>query len=80
VHYINDGTIDTGAIVAVTRTPVDRTRLLFWHFGQVYGAGIEALGNAAQRMLRGERLETSCFLLLREGRGSAGDRLSPLVY
>ncbi|MEO7963002.1 MAG: formyltransferase family protein, partial [Gemmatimonadaceae bacterium] len=59
VHYISDGTIDTGAIVAVTRTPVDRTRSLFWHIAQVYGPGIEALGDAVQRVLRGEVLATS---------------------
>ncbi len=59
VHYISDGTIDTGAIVSVTRTPVDRTRSLFWHIAQVYGPGVDALGNAARRVLRGETLETS---------------------
>lgn len=59
VHYISDGTIDTGAIVAVTRTPVDRSRSLFWHIAQVYGPGVEALGSAVRRVLRGEELETT---------------------
>lgn len=59
VHYISDSTIDTGAIVAVTRTPVDRARSLFWHIAQVYGPGIDALGDAVQRVLRGEVLATS---------------------
>lgn len=59
VHYISDGTIDTGAIVATTRTAVDRSRSLFWHVAQLYGAGVDALGDAAQRVLRGEALPVS---------------------
>ncbi|MBK6456057.1 MAG: formyl transferase [Gemmatimonadetes bacterium] len=59
VHYIADGTIDTGPIVATTRTPVDRSRSLFWHIAQLYGPGVEALGKAAQRVLRGDALATT---------------------
>ncbi|MBK8648597.1 MAG: hypothetical protein IPN16_19045 [Gemmatimonadetes bacterium] len=59
VHYIADGTIDTGPIVTSTRTPVDRSRSLFWHVAQVYGPGVAALGDAAQRVLRGETLPVS---------------------
>lgn len=59
VHTIPDGTIDTGPIVATTRTPVDRSRSLFWHIAQLYGPGVDALGTAAQRVLHGEALVTS---------------------
>ncbi len=59
VHYIADGSIDTGPIVTTTRTPVDRSRSLFWHVAQVYGPGVAALGDAAQRVLRGETLPVS---------------------
>lgn len=59
VHYIADGTIDTGPIVAQTRTAVDRSRSLFWHIGQLYGPGVEALGDAARRALAGEVPATS---------------------
>lgn len=59
VHYIADGTIDTGAIVARTRTAVDRSRSLFWHVAQLYGPGVAALGDAVQRVLRGEVLAVS---------------------
>lgn len=59
VHYISDGTIDTGAIVATTRSAVDRSRSLFWHVAQLYGPGVAALGDAVQRVLRGEVLGVS---------------------
>ncbi len=59
VHYIADGTIDTGPIIATTRTPVDRARSLFWHIAQLYGPGVDALGDAARRVMRGETLGTS---------------------
>ncbi len=59
VHYIADGTIDTGPIVATTRTPVDRARSLFWHIGQLYGPGVDALGDAARRVLGGDDPATS---------------------
>lgn len=59
VHYIADGTIDTGPIITTTRTPVDRQRSLFWHIAQLYEAGVDALGAAAGRVLAGEALDTS---------------------
>ncbi len=66
VHYIADGTVDTGPVVARTRTPVDGTRSLFWHIGQLYGPGVDALGEAVRRALGGEALATS----EQRGRGS----------
>jgi methionyl-tRNA formyltransferase len=43
LHYISDDTIDTGAIVGVSRMPVSRERSLLWHTLALYPLGIPML-------------------------------------
>ena len=59
LHYITDGTIDTGPVVNTARAPVDRSRSLFWHVLSLYPPGIALLADALGRLERGEALATS---------------------
>lgn len=54
VHWITDGTIDTGPIVGVTRVPVEPDRSLLEHILSVYPPGVELLKNTLERLARGE--------------------------
>jgi len=58
LHYITDGTIDTGPVVDYARVPVDRGRSLFWHVLSLYPPGIGLVADALGRLARGESLET----------------------
>ena len=58
LHYIVDGTIDTGPIVAQSRTAVDASRSLFWHVLELYPAGVRLIDDALGRLDRGETLDT----------------------
>ncbi|MBS0394215.1 MAG: formyl transferase [Proteobacteria bacterium] len=55
LHYIEDGSIDTGAIVDTRRVPVDRNRSLLWHVMALYGPGTEMVAAALETLARGER-------------------------
>jgi methionyl-tRNA formyltransferase len=54
VHWITDGTIDTGPIVGITEVSVRPGRSLLEHILSVYPPGVELLKNAIERLARGE--------------------------
>jgi methionyl-tRNA formyltransferase len=54
VHWIHDGTIDTGPIVGVTAVPVEPGRSLLEHILSVYPPGVELLAGTIARLARGE--------------------------
>jgi len=56
LHYIADGTIDTGPIVAVARTPVAPAHSLLWHILALYPLGIRLISAALSKLNRGETL------------------------
>jgi methionyl-tRNA formyltransferase len=58
LHYVSDGTIDTGAIVGTSPIPVDRSRSLLWHVLALYPQGIALVADALARLERGETLAT----------------------
>jgi methionyl-tRNA formyltransferase len=58
LHYIVDGTIDTGPVVAQSHNAVDPTRSMFWHVVSLYPAGVQLIARALERLGRGETLDT----------------------
>lgn len=54
VHWITDGTIDTGPIIGVTEVPVHPGRSLLEHILSVYPPGVELLKETIGRLARGE--------------------------
>lgn len=58
LHYIADGTIDTGPVVTHVRVPVDSTRSLLAHVLSLYPPSIPPLADAIGRLSRGEALAT----------------------
>jgi methionyl-tRNA formyltransferase len=53
LHYIVDGSIDTGPVVAQSRIAVDGTRSLFWHVLSLYPSGVPLIADALERLDRG---------------------------
>ena len=58
LHYITDGTIDTGPVVGQTRVAVDPRRSLFAHVLSLYPPVVALMADAVARLGAGERLET----------------------
>jgi methionyl-tRNA formyltransferase len=56
LHWIADGTIDTGAIVGIAEVPVYPGRSLLNHILNVYPPGVEMLKDAIRRLAGGEPL------------------------
>src|SRR2546421_640653 len=56
LHYIADGTIDTGPIVAVARMPVAPAHSLLWHILALYPLGIGLISAALSKLNSGEPL------------------------
>lgn len=54
VHWIIDGTIDTGPILGTTQVPVQPGRSLLEHILSVYPPGVELLKETIRRLDRGE--------------------------
>jgi len=54
VHWITDGTIDTGPILGITQVPVQPGRSLLEHILSVYPPGVELLKETIRRLDRGE--------------------------
>lgn len=54
LHWITDGTIDTGPVVATAEVPVRPGLSLLDHILSVYPPGIELLKDALRRLARGE--------------------------
>ena len=59
LHYITDGTIDTGPVVGQARVAVDRPRSLFGNVVSLYPSGIALVVDALGRLSAGERLTTA---------------------
>jgi methionyl-tRNA formyltransferase len=59
LHYIEDGTIDTGGIIGFSSLKVDKTRSLLDHILEIYPASTDILVNAIEAIARGNRLQTS---------------------
>lgn len=57
LHWIDNPTIDTGAVVATARVAVQRERSLFWHILALYPPGATLILDAIRRLERGEALE-----------------------
>ena len=57
LHYISDGTIDTGDIVGVQRVPVNPERSLLAHILALYPPGIAMMAKAVEALARGESLQ-----------------------
>jgi len=58
LHYIADGTIDTGPIVGQARVAVDARRSMFAQVLSLYPPGAALMAAAVERLDTGERLET----------------------
>jgi methionyl-tRNA formyltransferase len=59
LHYITDGTIDTGPVVGQSRIPVDPARSLFAHVMALYPTAIALVADAVGQLSRGEHLPTT---------------------
>ena len=53
LHYISDGTIDTGAIVNTASTRVTPGRSLLWHVLALYPVGVQLIADALSDLSRG---------------------------
>ncbi len=53
LHYIRDGTIDTGDQVAVRTIAVDRARSLLWHILALYPPGMALMSGAVEMLAAG---------------------------
>jgi methionyl-tRNA formyltransferase len=53
LHYISDGTIDTGAIVNTASTRVTPGRSLLWHILALYPVGVQLIADALSSLSRG---------------------------
>jgi methionyl-tRNA formyltransferase len=58
LHYITDGTIDTGPVVAMAPVPLDPARSLLANVVALYPSGISLVADALARLSRGESLAT----------------------
>ena len=54
LHYITDGSIDTGPILGTSRIPVDPARSLLWHLLQLYPGAASMIADALDRLSHGE--------------------------
>lgn len=55
LHWIDDGQIDTGGVVHTVRMPVQPGQSLFAHIASLYQPGMQAMGEAVQRLAHGQR-------------------------
>ena len=59
LHFIEDGTIDTGGIIGTTTMPVDRDRSYLWHVLELYRDGCSLMLDAVKRIGESEELASS---------------------
>ena len=59
LHYITDGSIDTGPVVAQSRIPVEPARSLFAHVVALYPSAIEMVADAVGQLACGEPLKST---------------------
>ena len=55
LHYIEDGTIDTGGIIGFSNLKVDKTRSLLSHILDIYPASTDLIVSTIERIAKGER-------------------------
>ena len=53
LHYVTDGTIDTGAIIGTYRRAPDRQRSLLWNVASIYPGGVKMIADAISSLSRG---------------------------
>jgi methionyl-tRNA formyltransferase len=58
LHFIPDGSIDTGDVVGVRTLPVDPRRSLLWHILSLYTPGVGMISDSIARLARNEALVT----------------------
>ena len=58
LHYISDGTIDTGPVIDQARISVEADRSLFWHVASLYPSGIALMARAIEQLASGEAIST----------------------
>jgi methionyl-tRNA formyltransferase len=58
LHYIEDGTIDTGGIIGFSNLKVDKTRALLNHILDIYPASTELVVSTIEKIAKGERTST----------------------
>lgn len=59
VHFIEDGSIDSGGIIGTTSMPVDRDRSYLWHVLELYQDGCALLLDTVQRIAQGAQVASS---------------------
>lgn len=59
LHYVRDGTIDTGPIVGVYRLRPQNERSLFWNIATLYEGGTAMLAKALRALAQGETLDST---------------------
>lgn len=59
LHYITDGTIDTGPVVGKAPVIIDPERSLFWNVLSLYPSGTALMADALGRLSAGERPSTT---------------------
>lgn len=59
LHYISNSGIDNGAIIAISKNKVDRSRTLLQSIFELYDAGCANLISAIKKIERNEKIETT---------------------
>lgn len=68
LHYINDGSIDTGAVVGFSASEIDWNSSLILNINNLYQAGCELVVQVLQKISAGEEIATVSQKSLGEGR------------
>lgn len=58
LHFINDGTIDTGEIIAFSKTEIDRDVALITNINRLYENGCALISKVLQQIMAGEEVQT----------------------
>ena len=59
LHYVTDGTIDTGPIVGARKRTPDWTHSLLWNVASLYPGGARMVADAIERLSQGASLATT---------------------
>ena len=55
LHYIEDGTIDTGGIIGMAELKVEKDKSLLWHVLQLYPASVDLVVDAIEQIADGNK-------------------------
>ncbi len=58
LHYIDDSTIDTGAIISQSHLTIQKEKSYLWHVLQLYISGSELITDAISLIEKGQTIET----------------------